>query len=86
MKRQEIEKVNTEERIDSDANPLTSFGRESDYTEELIKGICGKNDSELKTPKESNLQSRHSEIAHSKQEKVTSRNQRSSRKKRNGIR
>ncbi|WP_339870412.1 hypothetical protein [uncultured Algoriphagus sp.] len=86
MKREETDKLNRDKRIDPDANPLTSFGRDDDFTEELIKGICEKNDSELKTPKENILHSRHSEIAHSKQEKVTSRNQRSSRKKRNGIR
>ncbi|MEB2786831.1 hypothetical protein [Algoriphagus persicinus] len=86
MKREETDKLNREKRIDPDANPLTSFGRDDDFTEELIKGICQKTEVESPTSTKSIIHSRHSEIAHSKQEKVTSRNQRSSRKKRNGIR
>ncbi|WP_439490122.1 hypothetical protein [Algoriphagus sp.] len=42
MERKKTEKPNWEERIDPDANPLTSFGRDNDFTEELIKGICEK--------------------------------------------
>lgn len=31
------------ERVDPDANPLTSFGRDSDFMDELIDGIFEKN-------------------------------------------
>lgn len=44
MERKKTEKPNWEERIDPDANPLNSFGRDSDFTGELIKGICEKNE------------------------------------------
>ena len=49
------------ERVDPDANPLTSFGRDSEFIDELIDGVCEKNfptqeqpkmmDSETDTPK-----------------------------------
>ncbi|SFB35735.1 hypothetical protein [Algoriphagus aquimarinus] len=85
MKREETDKLNRDERIDPDANPLISFGRDDDFTEELIKGICEKNDSELKTPKEKVLPSGHLKTAQSQEGKITTRNQRTSRKKRKGI-
>lgn len=49
------------ERVDPDANPLTSFGRDSEFMDELIDGVCEKTlpsreqpkhmDSETDTPK-----------------------------------
>lgn len=45
MESEETENPNWKVRADPDANPLTSFGRDSDFTEELIKGICEKKDS-----------------------------------------
>lgn len=49
------------ERVDPDANPLTSFGRDSEFMDELIDGVCEKilpsreqskkMDSETDTPK-----------------------------------
>ncbi len=65
MKREEEEKdnQNLKERIDLDANPLTSFGRENVFTDELIKGICEKNETVSPATKEStsnsNLQKKH---------------------------
>ena len=44
MERKKSEKPNWEERTDPDANPLTSFGRDDVFTDELIKGICEKNE------------------------------------------
>tara|TARA_R110002020_G_scaffold422960_1_gene632056 strand:+ start:162 stop:419 length:258 start_codon:yes stop_codon:yes gene_type:complete len=42
MRLDKTENIKREERIDPDANPLTSFGRENDFTAELIKGVCEK--------------------------------------------
>jgi|TARA_R110002124_G_scaffold136581_1_gene299482 hypothetical protein len=44
MERKKTEKPNWEERTDPNANPLTSFGQDDVFTDELIKGICKKNE------------------------------------------
>ncbi|OOG76438.1 hypothetical protein B0E43_08075 [Algoriphagus sp. A40] len=41
----------TSRRIDPDANPLTSFGRDSDFIDELIQGVYEKNSSSREMPK-----------------------------------
>ncbi|SFT96141.1 hypothetical protein SAMN04489724_2993 [Algoriphagus locisalis] len=41
----ETEKPNRKESSDPEANPLTSFGRDDVFIDELIKGICEKRDS-----------------------------------------
>ena len=57
MKREETDKLNREEKIDPVANPLTSFGRDDDLTDELIKGLCQKTEVESPTSKESIISS-----------------------------
>ncbi|MEB2776490.1 hypothetical protein SYJ56_14300 [Algoriphagus sp. D3-2-R+10] len=54
---EQTDKLNREEKIDPDANPLTSFGRDDDFTNELIKAVCKTNYSESRYSKDSfNLQ------------------------------
>lgn len=81
----EKEERRYEQRTDPDANPLTSFGRDDEFTEELISGICENKDSTSVTPKESVNLPGLREAAQSKDEGLTEDRQRNSRKKRRGI-
>lgn len=44
MESERTGKPNWEGRTDPDANPLTSFARDSEFMDELINGICEKKD------------------------------------------
>lgn len=44
MESEGTENPNWGSRADPDANPLTTFGRDTEFTDELIKGICEKKD------------------------------------------
>lgn len=59
MRFDNTENLKKEERADSDANPLTSFGRDDDFTDELIKGICGKDKKKEETPKTATIESKN---------------------------
>lgn len=85
MKREETDKLNREERIDPDANPLTSFGRDDDFTDELIKGICKTNDSESRQSKESFNLPEYKKTAQGTCNGITIKKQHNTRKKRKGI-
>ncbi|MEB2779915.1 hypothetical protein U3A58_05865 [Algoriphagus sp. C2-6-M1] len=85
MKREETDKPKWQERIDPDANPLTSFGRDDDFTEELIQGICEINESKSVVPKESVIQSGIRKETQKLKGNVTVKKQRNTRKKRRGI-
>lgn len=79
------ENIKREERIDPDANPLTSFGRENDFTDELIKGVCEKKEIVIlvsnRSTSNSSLQKNHEKPGG----KATVRKKRNIRKRR-GIR
>ncbi|PZX57612.1 hypothetical protein LV84_01740 [Algoriphagus ratkowskyi] len=85
MTLRKIDDRKREERIDPDANPLTSFGREDDFTEDLINGVCEKNDTIVETSKESDRQLDHVKSKKGMDEDSTIRKQRKTRKKRRGI-
>lgn len=57
MKRKETDKLNREGRINPDANPLTSFGRNDDFTDVLIKDLCKKTEVESPASKGSIIHS-----------------------------
>ncbi len=86
MKREETDKLNREGRIDPDANPLTSFGRDDDFTEELIKGICQKTEVESPTSKESIIHSGLKKQIKKMDGNVTVKKKSNTRKKSKGIR
>ncbi|WPR77934.1 hypothetical protein [Algoriphagus sp. NG3] len=85
MERKKTEKPNWEERIDPDANPLTSFGRDNDFTEELIKGICEKKETVSLASNESTSNSTLQKKHDKPYGNATVRKKRNTRKKR-GIR
>lgn len=71
--------------VDPDANPLLSFGRDDDFTDELIKGVCEKNESKPVAPKKSIVQPGAGKAAQGQDEDGANDKKRNIRKKRRGI-
>lgn len=71
--------------VDPDANPLTSFRRDDDFTDELIKGICGEKELAQSAAKAGTVPPGNRQT-HRREEKETGGKKKNNRKIRKGIR
>lgn len=71
--------------VDPDANPLTSFRRDYDFTDELIKGVCGEKELAQSAAKAGAVPPGNRQT-HRREEKETGSKKKNNRKIRKGIR
>lgn len=71
--------------VDPDANPLTSFRRDDDFTDELIKGICGEKELAQSAANAGTVPPGNRQT-HRREEKETGGKKKNNRKIRKGIR